>query len=123
MRASEFIKEEKQGRLHPDQSGPMKTAVAFRDQGVDRLYNLNRVMMAAAMADGRDRKPVKMDASSWIEKNNTVHPYTEEERNMVHQAFGAVDSDYHDEVSDHHSKEPDTIHRTSPVTGFKGYPR
>lgn len=123
MRATEFIKEEKQGRLHPDQSGPMKTAVAFRDHGVDRLYNLNRVMMAAALADGRNRKPVKMDASSWIEKNNTVHPYTDEERNMIHQAFGAVDSNFHSEVSDPHSTEPVTVHKISPVTSFKGYPR
>jgi hypothetical protein len=123
MRATEFIKEEKQGKLHKDQSGPMKTAVAFRDQGVDRLYNLNRVMMAAAMADGKSRTPVEMDASSWIEKNNTVHPYTDEEHNMIHQAFGAVDSNYHSEVSDPHSIEPDTIHKVSPVAGFKGYPR
>jgi hypothetical protein len=123
MRANEFISEEKQGKLHKDQEDPMKTAIAFRDAGLDRIYNLNRVMMAAAKADGKSRKPVKMDAAGWSAKNNTVHPYTEEERNMVHQAFGAVDSVYHDEVSDHHSKEPETVHRTSPVAGFKGYPR
>lgn len=123
MRANEFLPEDKQGKLHKDQEDPMKTAIAFRDDGTDRGYNLNRVMMAAAMADGKSKKPVKMDAGSWTAKNNTVHPYTEEEHNMVHQAFGAVNSQYHDEVSDHHSKEPETTHRTSPVKGFKGYPR
>lgn len=123
MRASEFISEERRGTLHKDQSDPMGTAIAFRDDGTDRLYNLNRIMMAAAMADGKSRKPVKMNASAWQEKNNTVHPYTEEEHNMVHQAFGAVDSKYHTEISDHHSVEPATTHKVSPVAGFKGYPR
>lgn len=117
------MSEERQGKLHQDQSGPMKTALAFRDNGTDRLYNLNRVMMAAAMADGKDRRPVKMDAASWIEKNNTVHPYTEEEFNMVLQAFGAIDSNYHSEVSDHRSVEPATTNTRSPVIGFRGYTR
>lgn len=117
------MSEERQGKLHADQSGPMKTALAFRDNGTDRTYNLNRIMMAAAMADGKNRTPVKMDAASWTEKNNTVHPYTQEEHNMMYQAFGAVDSEYHSEVADHHSVEPPTVNTVSPVAGFKGYPR
>ena len=123
MRAKDFISEERRGKLHKNQDGPMKTAIAFRDDGTDRQYNLNRIMMAAAMADGRSRTPVDMDASGWTEKNNTVHPYTEEEHNMVHQAFGTVDSTYHDEVSDHRSTEPEDTHKTSPVVAFKGYKR
>jgi hypothetical protein len=80
----------------------------FRDDGVDRIYNLNRVMMAAAMADGKSTKPIKgAHSSSWNDKYNTAHPYTEEDHM----------------VSDHRSTEPETTHKTSPVTGFKGYKR
>ena len=123
MRALEFIAEERKGTLDKSQGHPMKTAIAFRDDGTDRTYNLNRIMMAAAMADGRSTKPVDMDAAGWTEKNNTAHPYTEAERNMIHQAFATVNSKYHHEVSDHNSREPDDIHRVSPVQGFKGYKR
>lgn len=123
MRAREFVTEERQGSLNKDQSGPMRTAIVFRDNGTDRMYNLNRIMMAAAKADGRSRTPVDMDAAGWTEKNNTVHPFTKEELNMVHQAFGAVDSNWHSEVSDHASIEPNDIHKQSPVVGFAGYPR
>jgi hypothetical protein len=64
-----------------------------------------------------------MDAAGWTEKNNTVHPYTDEELNMVYQAFGTVDSTFHNEVADHRSIEPATTNTTSPVQAFKGYPR
>lgn len=100
----------------------MSAAHAFRDDGVDRAYNLNRVMMAAAMHDGRSKNAVSMDKASWADKYNTAHPYTEEENNMIQGALKTVGAKHHGIVLDR-SQESEDTHKTSPVTGFKGYPR
>ena len=96
----------------------------FRDPGgYDRTYELNRVMMAVACADGSD-KPIDMDSASWVGKYNTANPYTDEESKMMKQAFKAVGSETHDmNHGDNRSQEPDDTNKTSPVTAFKGYPR
>lgn len=88
----------------------------FRDVGgYDRTYNLNRIMMATAMADGKNDKPLDMDQSSWTEKYNVAHPYTETEHNMMKQAFNTVDSEYQHVEKDHKSREQPDTHRQSPV--------
>ena len=123
MRAHEFITEEA-GKMTAHQSRPMKGAELVRDgDHLDRIYHMNRFMMAMAKADGKSHKPIDMDDSSWTEKYNTVHPYTEEEHNMVKQAMATIKTDHVSAFSDHHSREPADVHRVSPVTGFKGYPR
>jgi hypothetical protein len=123
MRAQEFVIES-QTQLHKDHHGPMPGIYNFRDNGIDRLYNLNRIMMAAAMADGKSTKAIPDAASSsWNDKYNTAHPYTKEEHNMLKAAFATVPSNTHHMVSDHSSKEPDTTHKSSPVKAFKGYKR
>lgn len=123
MRASEFINEAKKGKLHPDQENVMPGVHRTRDVGgYDRVYHMNRLWMAMACADGKSTKaPEGMDGSSWTEKYNTIHPYTKEEDNMVHQAMKVVPTDHHHEVKDHRSIEPDDTHKTSPVNGFKGW--
>jgi hypothetical protein len=124
MRANEFINEGTKTQLHKDHEGPMPGVYNFRDDGIDRTYNLNRIMMAAAMADGKSTAPIKgAHSSSWNDKYNTAHPYTEEEHMMLKQAFNTVPSNTHHMVSDHRSIEPEDTHKTSPVTGFKGYKR
>jgi len=123
MRAREFIAEQV-GVMTDYQSSPMKGAEMVRDgDNIDRTYHMNRLMMAMAMADGKDRKPVKMDDSGWTEKFNTVHPYTEEEHNMLHQAMGAISTEHVSGFKNHHSTEPKDVHKISPVTGFNGYAR
>ena len=103
MRALEFVVEARRGKLHPDHDGPMTTAYTFRDEGIDRAYNLNRIMMAAAMADGKSTKPIDIVAAGWNEKNNTAHPYTQEEHNMLKSAFATIPSNTKNMVSDHRS--------------------
>ena len=122
MRAKEFVVESS-GKLRPSHSATMTSAHAFRDNGVDRAYNLNRMMMAAAMHDGKSKKAVDMNSGSWSEKYNTAHPYTEEENNMVCGALKTVGAEHHDVVSDRHSTEPTDVYRVSPVKSFKGYAR
>jgi hypothetical protein len=87
----------------------------FRDKGgLDRVYNLNRVMMAVAMADGKSTKPVDMDQESWTEKRNIARPYTEIEHIMMQAALNTVDSDYKHTEKDHRSSEQPTTYTVSP---------
>lgn len=87
----------------------------FQDAGgIDRVYNLNRVMMAAAMADGKSTKPVDMDQESWTEKRNIARPYTEIEHIMMQAALNTVDSDYKHTEKDHRSSEQPTTYTVSP---------
>ena len=123
MRAQEFVTEQRRGRIRAVAQKAMPGTWRFRDSGIDRAYNLNRVMMAAACADGRDGRPVDMDSSAWNDRFNTAHPYTEAEHNMMRQAFGTIDTEFEHTVPDHGSREHPGVNTTSPVQGFQGYPR
>jgi hypothetical protein len=88
----------------------------FRDDGTDRVYHLNRIMMAAAMHDGQSDHAVEMDEASWVEKNNVARPYTEQEHRMMKGAFKTVtNSNYHHTSKDHRSREDDDVNKKSPV--------
>jgi hypothetical protein len=96
----------------------------FRDpQGFDRIYELNRVMMAVALADGSGA-PLDLDTESWAGRYNTAHPYTDEEAAMLKQALRATGSEQHDlNHGDNRSQELPSTNIQSPVKGFQGYPR
>jgi hypothetical protein len=136
MRAKEFVNESKKEnhpelesgskdtKINPDHASTMKNIHKTRDVGgYDRVYHMNRLWMAMAMADGKDHKPVDMDASSWTEKYNTIHPYTDAEENMVHQAMATIPTDHKVISRSNKSVEPDYIHKVSPHVPFKGYER
>ena len=127
MRASEFIAEGVRGEIPGGHDNSMPGAHIVRDiGGYDRINHMNRMMMAMAMHDGKDKKPIpkdKMDPASWVEKYNTAHPYTKEEDNMIHGAMKTIGSDHHHVITDHRSMEHPEIHKVSPVRGFKGYKR
>jgi hypothetical protein len=116
MRANEFIVEGKKGKLKSRNTYPTPGAYKFRDKGADRTYNLNQIMKATAMADGRSTRAVDMDYESFAGKNNMAYPYTEAEHNMMKQAFNTVgDSTVHNLISDHRSLETPDTHKVSPV--------
>ena len=123
MRAQEFIVEDSRGhgKLHPEQEATMPRAHRFAGTA-DRIYDLNRAMMAVACSDGKSFPHHESDEESWIGRNNMANPYTEQEHDMLHHAYGALGIEISDAVS-HPNTEPDTIHKHSPVKGFKGYPR
>jgi hypothetical protein len=50
--------------------------------------------MAVAGANGKD--PIEMDAKSWIGKKKSTHPYTQEEQDMLKQAYKAVGASWKD---------------------------
>jgi hypothetical protein len=122
MRASEFISEARKiGKLSKRQQMSTRGATKFRDPGgYDRTYELNRIMMATACADGTT--PLDINAESWAGRYNTAHPYTDIEQKMLQQAFKAVGSDFQDlNKGDLRSQELETTNKTSPMNSFKGY--
>jgi hypothetical protein len=123
MRASEFLTEG-EGKMHDHHAQASQGVFKARDVGgYDRIYHMNRLWMAMAMADGKSQDAVDMDNSSFAEKYNTVHPYTEEEYNMFVSATKTIPTDKKDVLPYSKSKEPEDTNTTSLVKPFKGYKR
>ena len=118
MRARDFINESTVGSIPTEHEHASKGTYRFRDSGgIDRLYNLNQVMKAAAMSDGHSTKAVDMDNESFAGKNNMAYPYTEVEHTMMKQAFNTVDdTEASDLIRDHRSMEMDDVHKVSPLS-------
>ncbi|CAB4138091.1 hypothetical protein UFOVP328_284 [uncultured Caudovirales phage] len=123
MRASEFITEDRVGKVgHRRQQATVGLNKFRHPDKADRVYELNRVMMAAASTDGTFVPDI--DQESWVGRHNIATPYTREEQEKLEKAFKAVGSDYEDLNSgDYYSQEVESTNKTSPVKGFKGYPR
>jgi len=121
MRANEFIAEDKVGKISTRNQTATVGLNKFRDsQFADRVYELNRVMMAVASTDGTFVP--KIDSESWAGRNNVAAPYTPEEQDMLEKAFQAVGSKFEDlNQGDYHSQEHSAVNTTSPVQAFKGY--
>jgi hypothetical protein len=115
MRAHEFINESVTER-HPHHDSVSKGAGISRDVGgYDRVYHMNRMMMAMAMADGRSTNAVNSPAETWFEKYNTYHPMTKIEHNMIQQAMKTVPTDGNDVSPFGDSEEPKDTFTTSTV--------
>jgi hypothetical protein len=123
MRAHEFLIEKHIGKIGQRRSQATVGLNKFRDADLaDRVYELNRVMMAAASTDGTFVPDI--DNESWAGRYNVSMPYTDVEQRMIEKAFKAVGSDHEDlNCGDLKSKELESTNKRSPVTGFKGYPR
>jgi len=81
-------------------------------------YTAYRLGMAVAGANGKD--PIDMKAKSWIGKKKSTHPYTQEEQDMLKQAYEAVGAKYEDlNNGDMKSRELDSTHKVSPVAAPK----
>lgn len=124
MRAREFVVEVRQGKISTRNQAATRGLNTFHDsERANSDYTLNRVMMAAAMADGSD-KAIKMDFKSWAGKERTAHPYTEVEQRMLKQAYKAAGADWTDtNKGDMESEEHPAVNTASPVKAFAGYPR
>ena len=126
MRAKEFITEDNApGKLTKRQRYGSRGMHKFQDvDGRDRVYELNRVMMALAQANGESGDNIDLDSESWVGTSNLAFPYTEVEANMLKAAYKAVGSEWEDlNDGDLRSKELPSTNSKSPIEGFKGYPR
>ena len=123
MRAQEFIVE-RDGTIGKRRQVATVGLDVFGDsERQNSDYTLNRVMMAAACADGTNN-PIDMDSKSWVGKKRSAHPYTKVEQNMLKQAFKAAGANWKDlNNGDMNSEEHPEVNITSPVVSFKGYPR
>jgi hypothetical protein len=124
MRAREFVAEAKVGPVGKRRSAATRGLHIFSKSisSFDRIYDLNRLMMAVASSDGVH--PIEMDSESWAGKHNTAHPYTKEEQDMLKLAYKAAGLEYKDlNNGNMDSEELESTHTTSPVIAFRGYPR
>ena len=124
MRANEFVSESKLGKISKRQQQAPRGLNIFSKKidSYDRLYDLNRLMMAVASSDGVN--PIVMDAESWVGKHNTTHPYTKEEQAMLKLAYKAANLEYKDlNNGDMDSEEVPGTNVQSIVKPFKGYKR
>jgi hypothetical protein len=120
MRAHEFLTES-EGKMHKDQVNASSGVLKVRDVGgYDRTYHMNRMWMAMAMADGKSQDAVEMDSSSFADKYNTVHPFTEEEYNMFVSATKTVPTERKDVVPYSKSKELADTNTKSIAIASKG---
>lgn len=123
MRAQEFIAEDKIGKMSKRLNQATVGLNKFRDaQFADRVYELNRIMMAVASTDGTFVPEI--DGESWAGRNNIAAAYTPEEQAMLKKAYQAVGSHHVDlNHGDLRSQEHPAVHRASPIKAFAGYPR
>jgi len=123
MRAKEFIKEDSSKTRTKVMKRHQQSTIGlnlFASSNYDRTYDLNRVMMAVAATDGKIKPD--LDKESWVGKNNTAHPYTEAEQNMLEIAYAAAGIPFQDlNKGDLKSKEMDLVNKQSPIKPFKGY--
>lgn len=104
------------GKMKTSQADQSGRALVMRDAGgYDRIYHLHRIMMAAGMADGKTEKPVKMDASSWYEKYNTAHPFTDAEYKKIKSAFKTIPTEFEEIVKNPKSMEVPGTNTSSAV--------
>ena len=119
MRAKEFIVElsvKPGGKRHPHHANASQGSILSRDVGgYDRTYHMNRLLMAAAMADGQSKKPVDMDSSSFVEKYNVAFPYSDIEHLMMLQAMATIPTDKGELDKRSKSVEPDDTYAVSPI--------
>lgn len=117
MKIREVIAEGRSGKVPSELEEKGRGGVIrMRDVGgYDRVYHLNRTMMAMAMADGRSSKPVDMDEDSWAEKYNVAFPYTDMEAMMVNQAIATIPTDKKGMIARGPSQESSDTAKASPV--------
>jgi len=122
MRATEFVFENRKGKISKRQQQATRGLNVFADNQFDRTYDLNRVMMAVACSDGVN--PIDINSESWSGKNNTAHPYTEIEQDMLNLAYKAAGITNKDlNKGDMRSQELGNTNTQSTIKPFKGYKR
>jgi len=128
MRAREFVTEEQ--RLPPEQADPLRQTFILPGLSSDQPYEIYRfgVALARARSDAVkdnlnpyilpwNKKEVFGNHAVIAGINKTVDPIIDQALQMTDTPGGK------DLVGTGQSEEPPSIDKTSPVRGFKGYPR
>ncbi len=119
MKVFEIITEMRTPTPSKRQAQSSRGLNTYKDsERADSTYTSYRLGMAVAGSNGKD--PIDMDAKSWAGKTKTTHPYTEEEQEMLKQAYKAVGAKYKDlNHGDMRSLELDSTNKVSPVAKRK----
>lgn len=80
----------------------------------DRTHHLDRVMRAAAQADGKGGK-IEVNNNGWAGKYNTAHPYSPQEEDMMDEVYAALGTTVKRAVVDSHRTEREDVHKISPI--------
>ena len=120
MKIVEIITEDRNytktaGKLAPDQIQTLPSAHLVSGTA-DRVYDLYRLGMKAAEADGINK--LKGSSESWVGRNNLINPYTAHEAKMLKQAYKANGLVWTDELAPNPknlSYEPKDTHKISPT--------
>jgi hypothetical protein len=119
MKIRELMEANTGGAMPKDLEDKNQGSILMRDQGgYDRTYHLNRIMMATAIADGSNKKPVDMDSSSFTEKYNVAFPYTDLEHLMMMQAMATIPTDGKELAKRSKSIEPSDTNIQSPISNW-----
>jgi len=117
MRARDFVREEKQGKIPKRYRNPAQGLSTYSDGmgAASTDYTEYRIGLAVACADGTT--PLDVDAMSWYGKRKTAQPYTDIERKMLDQAYKLTGAEYddHNTGSSFKSQELDGVNTVSPV--------
>ena len=123
MRARDFIAEHRKvGKISKRLRYATRGLHKFRDEKfADRVYELNRIMMAVASNNGQEFVN-DMDAESWAGRYDIAAPYTKQEQDMMRLAYKAIGS-HHEDLNrgDLNSEEHPAVNTTSPMQAFGGY--
>lgn len=119
MKINDIIIEGHKGKLDAVKKRAMHRTHAYNDgHDAGNNYNFYRVGMAAAMADGTNKK-LDIDDRTWYHNNNVAVPYTEDEHKMMHQAFKSIKTDINQPVTDHRSREAHDTNKNSVIRAAK----
>ena len=118
MRAKEFIFEST-GTTHEEHDAVHQGFSRQRDPGgYNPSYHQYRTGLALAMANGSNEK-LDIDHESWMGPFWTFHPYTDIEHKMVNQVKKVIPTEYDQVKPRSPSREPETVHKISPVAAKK----
>lgn len=117
MKVYDIINEggKKNGKISKRQQQATAGLNTFTDaEHMNSDYVQYRLGMAVAGANGKD--PLDVNATSWIGKKKSTHPYSKEEQEMLKQAYKAVGAAYKDlNHGDMTSRELDSTNKVSTV--------
>jgi hypothetical protein len=120
MRAREFIFEDEQ-KFHKDHLSVMPGMHKYPGLDNSNPYHMWRYMIAAGAYDGKGNG-YRLAKDGPIGQKLTTMSYTDEDAAILNdtaKSFGVKKK----QVSSIRSVEPENIHKTSPIKGFKGYAR
>lgn len=119
MRANEFIKESKTGKMSKRQNQSTRGVNTFSDaEKANSDYVAYRLGMALASTDGTNAPNI--DGKSWIGKKKAAFPYTQQEQDMLNLAYKAVGAKVQDlNRGDLNSDELDGTNTVSPVANWQ----